>query len=79
MFFVFFIQFRLSIYEKKQIDIKKEEKLAHEKEMKIHEDKMHKLNIQVKEFEVSYIDQVKNNNNIIFAYYFRILIKNVVL
>jgi hypothetical protein len=78
MLFVFFIRFRLTIYEKKQIDIKKEEKLAHEKEMKIHEDKMHKLNIQVKEFEVSYIDQVKNNN-IIFAYYFRILIKNVVL
>jgi len=66
------------MHEKKKIDIKKEEKLAHEKEMKIHEDKMHKLNIQVKEFEVSYIDQVKNNN-IIFDYYFRILIKNVVL
>jgi hypothetical protein len=66
------------MHEKKKIDIKKEEKLAHEKEMKIHEDKMHKLNIQVKEFEVSYIDQDKDNN-FIFDYYFRILIKNVVL
>ncbi|CAF4359436.1 unnamed protein product, partial [Rotaria sordida] len=33
----------LTIYQKKQIDIEKEEKLAHEKEMKIHEDKMHKF------------------------------------
>ena len=37
---------------KKQIDIAKEEKLAYEKEKKIHEDKMHKLNVQMKEFEV---------------------------
>ncbi|CAF1016796.1 unnamed protein product [Rotaria sordida] len=41
----------LTIYQKKQIDIEKEEKLAHEKEMKIHEDKMHKLSVQVKELE----------------------------
>ncbi|CAF1014819.1 unnamed protein product [Rotaria sp. Silwood1] len=41
----------LNMYQKKQIDIEKEEKLAHEKEMKIHEDKMHKLSVQVKEFE----------------------------
>ncbi|CAF0981262.1 unnamed protein product [Adineta steineri] len=41
----------LNIYTKKQIDIKKEETLAHEKEMKIHEDKMHKLNQLVKQFE----------------------------
>lgn len=40
------------MYQKKQIDIKKEEKLAREKELKIHEDKMHKLNLQVKQFEV---------------------------
>lgn len=41
----------LLIYQKKQIDIEKEEKLAHEKEMKIHENKMHKLNLLVKELE----------------------------
>jgi hypothetical protein len=40
------------MHQKKQIDIAKEEKVAHEKEMKIHEDKMHKLNLQVKELEV---------------------------
>ncbi|CAF1134302.1 unnamed protein product [Adineta ricciae] len=41
----------LTSYMKKQIDIAKEEKLAYEKEKKIHEDKMHKLNVQMKEFE----------------------------
>ncbi|UJR30262.1 hypothetical protein I4U23_017800 [Adineta vaga] len=41
----------LTSYMKKQIDMAKEEKLAYEKEMKIHEDKMHKLNVQVKELE----------------------------
>jgi hypothetical protein len=66
------------LFSSYDLDIEKEEKFAHEKEMKIHEDKMHKLNIQVKEFEVSYIDQDKDNN-FIFDYYFRILIKNVVL
>ena len=40
------------MYQRKQIDIAKEEKLAHEKEMKIHEEKMHKLNELVKELEV---------------------------
>ena len=40
------------MYQKKQIDMAKEEKLAREKELKIHEDKMHKLNLQVKQFEV---------------------------
>jgi hypothetical protein len=61
------------MYQKKQIDIEKEEKFAHEKEMKIHEDKMHKLNLQVKELEV--IHNIPNKNSSI---YFRILIKNVV-
>lgn len=41
------------MYQKKQIDMAKEEKIAREKELKIHEDKMHKLNLQVKQFEVS--------------------------
>ena len=40
------------MYQKKQIDIRKEEKIAHEKEMKFHENKMHKLNLLVKELEV---------------------------
>jgi len=51
------------MYQKKQVDIEKEEKLAHEKEMKIHEDKMHKLNKQVKEFEVIHIYNQKTSNN----------------
>ena len=42
------------MYQKKQIDMAKEEKLAREKELKIHEDKMHKLNLQVKQFEVRF-------------------------
>jgi hypothetical protein len=50
------------MYQKKQVDIEKEEKLAHEKEMKIHEDKMHKLNKQVKEFEVIHIYNQKTSN-----------------
>jgi hypothetical protein len=45
--------YRLNTYERKQIGIAKEEKLAHEKEMRIHEEKMHKLNEQVKELDVS--------------------------
>ena len=49
------VDFRLAMYQKKQIDIAKEEKLAHEKEMKIHEDKMHKLNLQVKQVEVIFL------------------------
>jgi hypothetical protein len=61
------------MYQKKQIDIEKEEKFAHEKEMKIHEDKMHKLNQQVKELEV--IHNIPNKNS---STSFRILIKNVV-
>ena len=65
------------MYQKKQIDIEKEEKLAHEKEMKIHEDKMHKLNLQVKELEVIHISTSKESDRIKFLL-FRILIKNVV-
>ena len=40
------------MYQKKQIDLLQEERVAREKEVKIHEDKMHQLNLQVKEFEV---------------------------
>ena len=70
------IQFRLNIYQKKQIDIAKEEKLAHDKEMKIHEDKMHKLNLQMKELEV--IPRRLIKFIFPFSFFFRILIKNVV-
>jgi hypothetical protein len=55
------------MYQKKQIDIEKEEKLAHEKEMKIHEDKMHKLNTQVKELEVSHIKKPHRINILYFS------------
>jgi hypothetical protein len=55
------------MYQKKQIDIEKEEKLAHEKEMKIHEDKMHKLNLQVKELEV--IQKNPPSTNIIASFF----------
>ena len=40
------------MYQKKQIDIEKEEKIAREKELKIYEDKIHQLNIQMKRLEV---------------------------
>ena len=45
------------MYEKKQIDIGKEEKLAYEKEMKIHEDKMHRLNTQAEQFQVTHMNK----------------------